>query len=95
MRMIAARDIKRNPAVLYQDDQYKIITANNRPQAFCIPLGDFADIEDLLADFRRFRAMRALESFRTLAAAKGLDSLTMEEIDEEIRRTRSTHKGNE
>jgi hypothetical protein len=46
------------------------------------------DIEEIVASFRQAQAMRAVERVRSFAVEKGLDRMTMEDIDEEIRRIR-------
>ncbi len=88
VKMVAIREIKKNPAVLYSDEEYRVLTSNNRPRALCFPLEDFEDIEDIVASFRQAQAMRAVEKIRKSSLERGLQNLSMEEIDAEIQATR-------
>ena len=53
-------------------------------------LDELDDIEEIVASFRQAQAMRAVERVRSFAVEKGLDGMTMEDVDEEIRRTRNS-----
>ena len=88
MKMVAVREVKKNPAVLYSSPGYRVLTSNNRPKALCFPLEELDDIEEIVASFRQAQAMRAVERVRSFAVEKGLDGMTMGDIDEEIHRTR-------
>ena len=88
MKMVAVREIKKNPAILYSGPGYRILTSNNRPKALCFPLDELDDIEEIVASFRQAQAMRAVERARSFAVEKELDGMTMEDIDEEIHRAR-------
>ncbi len=50
------------------------------------------DFEESLHILRGIRAKAALRKLQEQAAAKGLDKMTMEEIDEVIRKSREEHK---
>ena len=89
MKMVSVQEIKKNPAVLYSGPAYRVLTSNNRPKALCFPLEELDDIEEIVASFRQAQAMRAVERARSFAVEKGLDGMTMEDVDEEIRRTRN------
>lgn len=84
MRLIAIREVKANPAVLYSDSEYRVLTSNNKPKALCFPLDDTDNIEDIASAFRQARAMMAVERARSFALEKGLADMSMEEIDTEI-----------
>ena len=88
MKMVSVQEIKKNPAVLYSGPGYRVLTSNNRPKALCFPLEELDDIEEIVASFRQAQAMRAVERVRSFAVEKGLDGMTMGDIDEEIHRTR-------
>ena len=88
MKMVAVREVKKNPAVLYSSPGYRVLTSNNRPKALCFPVEELDDIEEIVASFRQAQAMRAVERARSFAVEKGLDGMTMGDIDEEIHRTR-------
>ncbi len=84
MKLIAIREVRKNPAVLYSDSEYRVLTSNNKPKALCFPLHESENIEEIAAAFRQARAMTAVERARYFALDKGLDRLSMEEIDREI-----------
>ena len=88
MNIVSVQEIKKNPAVLYSGPGYRVLTSNNRPKALCFPLEELDDIEEIVASFRQAQAMRAVERVRSFAVEKGLDGMTMGDIDEEIHRTR-------
>ena len=89
MKMVSVQEIKKNPAVLYSGPGYRVLTSNTRPKALCFPLDELDDIEEIVASFRQAQAMRAVERVRSFAVEKGLDGMTMGDIDEEIRRARN------
>ena len=89
VKMVSVQEIKKNPAVLYSGPGYRVLTSNNRPKALCFPLEELDDIEEIVASFRQAQAMRAVERVRSFAVEKGLDGMTMEDVDEEIRRARN------
>ena len=84
MKIIAIREVRKNPAVLYSDSEYRVLTSNNKPKALCFPLGESENIEEIAAAFRQARTMTAVERVRYFALEKELDGLSMEEIDREI-----------
>ena len=88
MKMVSVQEIKKNPAVLYSGPGYRVLTSNNRPKALCFPLDELDNIEEIVASFRQAQAMRAVERARSFAMETGLDGLTMDEIDDEIRLAR-------
>ncbi len=84
MKIIAIREVRKNPAVLYSDSEYRVLTSNNKPKALCFPLDESENIEEIAAAFRQARTMTAVERVRYFALEKELDGLSMEEIDREI-----------
>ena len=87
--MVSVREIKKNPAVLYSGLGYRVLTSNNRPKALCFPLEELDNIEEIVASFRQAQATRAVERVHSFAVEKGLDGMTMEDIDEEIHHARN------
>lgn len=93
MKLVAIREVRKNPAVLYSSDEYRVLTSNNQPKALCFPLDEAENIEELASAFRRARAMAAVERARSFALEKELDRLSAEEVDNEIQAARES-RGN-
>ena len=64
-----------------------ILTENGVPQALLVPTSEQGAMEDA-GEIIRLRAKRALAQAQSAAVATGVDGLSAEEIDEEIRAAR-------
>jgi antitoxin (DNA-binding transcriptional repressor) of toxin-antitoxin stability system len=64
-----------------------IITSNGRPIAILTGV-NAENFEDVLRDLRRARALRAVEEMQRTSVRGGLDKMTREDIDKEIREVR-------
>ena len=89
MKFISSREIRSNPARLWElsANDEAVITVNGKPRAIVVAVGE--DLEGTLASVRRARAATALEKIRLLARDKGLDSMSDNEINAEIQSVRS------
>jgi hypothetical protein len=89
MKFISSREIRSNPARLWEEplSDEAVITVNGKPRALVVTIGD--DLEETLASVRRARAATALGKIRMHALDHGLDRLPDTEIDDEIRKVRS------
>lgn len=89
MKFITSREIRSNPARLWEvrESDETVITVNGKPRALVVPVGD--DLEAALASVRRARATAALEQVRMHARKEGLDTLSTDEINKEIRKVRA------
>jgi len=89
MKFISSREIRSNPARLWEvtGNDESVITVNEKPRAIVVAVGD--DLEETLAGLRRARAIKALEKIRIYAREKGLETLSDQETEEEISRSRS------
>lgn len=89
MRFISSREIRSNPARLWEvrEGDEAVITVNGKPRAIVVAVGE--DLEETLASVRRARAASALEKIRMQSHKRGLDSLPAEEIAAEIRTVRT------
>jgi hypothetical protein len=89
MKFITSREIRSNPARLWEEplNDEAVITVNGKPRALVVTIGD--DLEETLASVRRARAATAMGKIRMHALDRGLDCLTDQEIDDEIRKVRS------
>ena len=93
MKFISVRDLRGRTSQLWRDlEQEKdlVVTSNGKPVAI-LTSTDAESFERSLRDIRRCRANDALGQLQREAAARGLDRLSMDEIDAEIQASR-THR---
>lgn len=88
MNFISSREIRSNPARLWEvtGTDETVITVNGKPRAIVLAVGE--DLEETLATMRRARASSALEKIRISSGEKGLATLSEQEIDAEISHSR-------
>ncbi len=94
MKFITVRDIRTSPAQIWKqlpEEQEMIITNNGRPIALLTPIND-QSLEQTLSAVRRARAMAAVQNMQKTARDSGLDRMTVDEVDEEIRAARRERK---
>lgn len=94
MKFITVRDIRTSPAQIWKqlpEEQEMVITNNGRPIALLTPISD-QSLEQTLTAVRRARAMAAVQSMQQTARDLGLDAMTENEINEEIRAARRERK---
>jgi antitoxin (DNA-binding transcriptional repressor) of toxin-antitoxin stability system len=90
MKFVSVRDFRLRPGDVWKQLKiYKdiVITSNGKPIAIINPVED-ENLENSIAVLRRARALLALEEMQKKAALKGIDRLTEEEIEEEIKSSR-------
>ena len=90
MKFVTIRDLRASTARLRKDlreDREIVLTANGRPFAVMTPVEPDTVEEELVA-IRRARAQAALGRIRAKAKARGLDRLSMREIDAIIAKAR-------
>ena len=90
MKFISVRDFRIRPGDIWKQlKTYKdiIITSNGKPIAILNPIED-ANLEKSITALRRARALLALEELQKSSVSKGLDRLTDEEIEKEIKSSR-------
>jgi antitoxin (DNA-binding transcriptional repressor) of toxin-antitoxin stability system len=68
-----------------------VITNNGKPVALLTPLSD-KTLENTLSTIRQVKAINAVKLIQQESLRKGMDKITMEEIDEEIKRIRKQSK---
>jgi PHD/YefM family antitoxin component YafN of YafNO toxin-antitoxin module len=88
MKFISSREIRSNPARLWEatGSDETVITVNGKPRAIVLAVGD--DLEETLATMRRARTSAALEKIRISSCEKGLDKMSEQEIEAEISHSR-------
>ena len=88
MKFISSREIRSNPACLWElpaiDET--VITVNGKPRAIVLAVGD--NLEEMLSTMRRARTFAALEKIRISSCEKGLDKMSEQEIEAEISHSR-------
>ncbi|RJR26025.1 MAG: type II toxin-antitoxin system Phd/YefM family antitoxin [Desulfobacteraceae bacterium] len=92
MRFISVRDLREKSAKIWQElpeAKEIVITSNGRPIAFLAAVNE-SNLEESIAAFRRARAVEAVARLQRQSAEQGLDSMSMDEIDEEIKAVRKT-----
>ena len=89
MRRISTRDLRNTPGKVREllEEEDLVLTASGEPVAYMIGIDD-EDPAEIAAMIRQARAQRAVARIRRRAAERGLDRLSAEEIDDEIRQTR-------
>ena len=95
MRFVSLRDFRTKTAAIRKalKEQHEIVlTANGRPIAVVTDVNEH-NFEDTLEALRRSRAREALARVRADAKARGLDKLTMEQIDAIIAEARHERRG--
>ena len=83
MKFLAIRDLRANTAGLRKDleaNREIVVTANGRPFALMTRVEPDTVEEELLA-LRQARARAAIDRMRARAKERGLDKMTMEDID--------------
>ena len=94
MKFITVRDIRTSPAQIWKqlpEEQEMVITNNGRPIALLTPITD-QSLELTLSAVRRARATAAVQNMQKTARDTGVDRMTDDEIDEEIRAARRERK---
>lgn len=90
MKFITVRDIRTSPARIWKqlpDEQEMVITNNGRPIALLTPITD-QSLEQTLSAVRRARAMAAVQNMQKKARDAGLDQMSEDQIENEIRAAR-------
>ena len=91
MRFLSVRDLRSNSGKVWQDlpvERELIITNNGRPIAILAAINE-SNLEESLAAFRQARAVEAVASLQR-RSEQGTSTITMDEIDAEIRATRKS-----
>ena len=91
MKFVSVRELRDRTAQLWRDlerEQDLIVTNNGKPVAI-LTATDSDSFERSLAEIRRCRAGDALSALQRDAAERGLDTLSMDDIDTEIEASRN------
>lgn len=91
MKFITVRDFRTSPARIWKElpeEQEMVITNNGKPIALLTPLSD-ESLEETISAVRQARAIEAVRVMQQSAKARGLDTMTQAEIEDEIRQSRA------
>lgn len=95
MKLISTRELKLKAADVWgllDKEGELVVTSHGRPIALLTNIEE-EDIEETVSAMRRARAQMAVSRIRRRAAEKGLDRISMEEIDAEIKAARRSRSG--
>ena len=91
MKFVSVRDFRIRPGDIWKQlkiDKDIIITSNGKPIAILNPV-EAENLENSISVLRRARALLALEKIQKESASEGTDKLSEEEIENEIKSSRS------
>ncbi len=91
MKFVSSREIRVNPRPVFQaaeEGDEVVITSRGKPVALLVGV-DGEDLEESVRLVRRARAQAAVSRMRKAAAREGSESMSREEIEEEINAARS------
>ena len=94
MKFVSVRELRNRTSQLWRDlerERDLIVTSHGKPVAI-LSATDERSLERALGDIRRSRARAALAEIHRDAAWRGLDRLSMEEIDAEIKAVRASRR---
>ncbi len=94
MKMIATRDLAAKSGFVMKELEAEgilVVTKDGKPRSILIPTSDETLVEDL-RDCMYARASRLLGKAQIESLAKGLDYLSPDDIDQEIKATRLSRK---
>jgi antitoxin (DNA-binding transcriptional repressor) of toxin-antitoxin stability system len=90
MKFLSVRDLRSKSAQIWQDlpaERELVITNNGRPIAILAAINE-SNLEESLAAFRQARAVEAVATLQRRSADHGTSTLTLDEINAEIRAVR-------
>jgi len=91
MRFVSVRELRSHTSQLWRDlaeERDLVVTNHGKPVAILSATTE-ESLERSLAEIRRQRARDALRGIRREAARRGLDRMSMEQIDAEIHTARA------
>ena len=94
MRFLTVRDLRNKSAQVWKDladEQEMIITNNGRPVAILSSINE-KNLEISLNAIRRTRVIEAVSSIQKESIKKGTNKITIDEINQEIKKVRKVLK---
>jgi antitoxin (DNA-binding transcriptional repressor) of toxin-antitoxin stability system len=90
MKTVTVRDFRTRPKQVrdaLKREREAVLTANGRPVALMIAV-DAGTVDETLETLRRARGLEALRALRRESRERGLDELSVSEVDDIVRKTR-------
>ncbi len=89
MKFISVRELRNNPGSVWSDlrEQDLVLTSNGKPVGILLGTGE-EEFGETLESVRRVRAMQAVSRMRRRAAESGLDRLSPDEVQAEVKAVR-------
>jgi len=90
MKFVSVRDLRSKSAQLWKElpeERGMVITVNGRPIAILAAISE-SNLEESLAAFRQARAVEAVTSLQRRSIAQGTDSISLDQINAEIKAVR-------
>ena len=90
MEFLSSRDLRLKPKEIWKrlkKEKFGVVTLNGKPQ-FLLSLIEPNELEKMLYLFNRIRAEIAVEEMQRTAKEKGLDKMSLKDINQEIREVR-------
>lgn len=90
MKFVSVRDLRGQSARVWKElpeEREMVITSNGRPIAILAAINE-SNLEESLAAFRTARAVEATAYLQRRSVEQGLDQITADEIDNEIKAVR-------
>ncbi len=94
MKFITVRDLRGKPAQVWKQlakVREMVLTLNGKPIAIISSTSEDL-LEMNLAELRKAQALAALQAIQAESVRRGLDKMTMEEIDAEIQEYRKARR---
>ena len=94
MKFMSIRDLRNESGLIQRtvEEENVTLTSNGKPFALVVGLGESEDPAELELAIVQARALQAVSRIRRRSRQLGLDRMTMEEIDAEIRAARAERK---
>ena len=93
MKFLSVRDLRGKSAQIWKElpgEREMVVTSNGRPIAILAAITE-ENLEESLLAFRRSRAIEAVVSLQRSSVEKGLDKISLNEINAEIKSVREKH----
>ena len=90
MKFVSVRDLRNKSGQLWKElpeEREMVVTSNGRPIAILATISE-SNLEESLTAFRQARAIEAVASLQRRSIEQGTDTISMDEIDAEIKAVR-------
>ena len=94
MRFVSVRDLRSKGRRVWEElesEEELVVTSNGRPIALLTGVNE-ENFENTLRDLRRARALRAVEEMQRASLKAGLDKMSNQEINAEVRAARKARQ---